>query len=82
MKMIATLIILFFIIGCTDKNVNKIDTKLFEVDGIYLKKITIEGDHIYFVIDHSGNPIAGTSSSFRKGKQRVKSATIITEENP
>lgn len=63
-SVIATIIMIGFF--CTDKNVSREMTNIFSVDSgsFYLRRVTIDGDKIYFVTDKYGNPIAGTTASY------------------
>lgn len=75
-------------ISCTDSNVRgsraKGPNKIFEVvneDGTvsYIKRVSIDGDKIYFIVNKNGEPVAGASSNQPKGKGRVNIASIVDE---
>lgn len=72
-------------LNCTDKNVKTVGKKLYEVDGVYLKMVQIDGAKIFFVTDSLGNPIAGTSTYYTKTQNNSVSSTntttILTNEN-
>ena len=76
-KIIAIVFASLIIFGCTDRNVKKVESRLYEVDGVYLKKVVIDGCSIFFVTDARGNPIAGTSVKEKRGQYTYKSATIV-----
>lgn len=76
-----SIIAVSILIGCTDRNVSQVTDKVFEVDGIYLKKVVIGGDHIYFVVDSLGNPIAGTSCTRRFNKLKYYATSIVPSDS-
>jgi len=58
------------VIQCTSPEVSAVDSSIYSVDNgaFYIRKITISGDRIYFVVNEKGQLISGTSSAQGQGK--------------
>jgi hypothetical protein len=70
-------------LGCTSEGVKSISTgSVYEYQGIYLKRITINGTEIFLRCDAEGVPLSGRSNdvsiSYRSGKQ-TKNVTYVGE---
>jgi hypothetical protein len=73
MKITVYLLVILsaLLIKCTSPEVSAVkDSSIYSIDdgAFYLRKITISGDRIYFVVDEKGQVISGTSSAQKQGK--------------
>jgi hypothetical protein len=75
-------IVIAILISCPSEGVEShLNGSVYSYQGIYLKKIKIYGDRIYFPCDSLGNIIgASISTNYKSGKHTVRSSVV--EFNP
>lgn len=83
LKILLFLIIILFI-SCTDKNVSTIQDSnkcIYSVDdgAFYLRKVNINGDRIYFVVNKEGQPIAGASMNYSDSKKSQHTSSVFPQ---
>jgi len=82
MKITVYLLIILsvLVIQCTSPEVSAVkDSSIYSIDdgAFYLRKITINGDRIYIVVNEKGQVISGTSSAQKQGKTVSYVSSIV-----
>jgi len=82
-KLSFILIFTLLYLVCTDANVIAISNNIYAVKDantnstFYLKRVIINGDKIYFIVNEQGNLIAGASTSYLLGKTPVHVTSVL-----
>jgi len=78
-----SIVILVLLLQHTDSNVTVNEAKsVYSIDNgaFYLRRVTIAGDRIYFVVDKDGKVISGTSTSYMLNKTTQNITSVVGDE--